>query len=163
MMTHRLCRKIKSIQAGKWLHFIVRSGCLDGPGIPHNFPRIIPTPPDESDVNRQNVFVSRMIPTPPYGSDHPYPSFNPKAPGSRPGRPTSETKGFRADSPFRVLTTVSAIYPTHSVAMEQSRSDLRALAFGSLLSIRLGRKLDSNCITHSPHRPSSNRKVGVKG
>jgi hypothetical protein len=29
-----------------------------------------------------------MIPTPPDEADHPHPSFNPKVPGSRPGRPT---------------------------------------------------------------------------
>jgi hypothetical protein len=56
--------------------------------IPRNFPRTIPTPPDRSDATGQDFCESRMIPTPPDESDHPYPSFNPKVPGSRPGRPT---------------------------------------------------------------------------
>jgi hypothetical protein len=56
--------------------------------IPHFFPQTNPTPPDESDPTGQVFFDSRMIPTPPDQSDHMHPSFNPKVPGSRPGRPT---------------------------------------------------------------------------
>ena len=33
-------------------------------------------------------FIPQTIPTPPDQSDHMHPSFNPKVPGSRPGRPT---------------------------------------------------------------------------
>src|ERR1017187_5619700 len=45
-------------------------------------------PPDESDATGQIFFDSRTIPTPPDQSDRMHPSFNPKVPGSRPGRPT---------------------------------------------------------------------------
>jgi hypothetical protein len=41
----------------------------------------------QSDTTEQIFFDSRMIPTPPDQSDHMHPSFNPKVPGSRPGRP----------------------------------------------------------------------------
>jgi hypothetical protein len=57
-------------------------------------PTLYPT--DQSDTTGRNFFDSRVIPTPPDQSGHPHPSFNPKVPGSRPGRPTSKTKGFRA-------------------------------------------------------------------
>jgi hypothetical protein len=53
-------------------------------------------PTDQSDATGQIFFDFRMIPIPPDQSDHMHPSFNPKVPGSRPGRPTSKTKGFRA-------------------------------------------------------------------
>src|SRR5664280_1414683 len=46
-------------------------------------------PTDHSDTTGQPFFDSRMIPTPPDQPDHPHPSFNPKVPGSRPGRPTN--------------------------------------------------------------------------
>jgi hypothetical protein len=46
-------------------------------------------PTDQSDTTRQIFFDSRMIPTPPDQCDHMHPSFNPKVPGSRPGRPTN--------------------------------------------------------------------------
>jgi hypothetical protein len=59
--------------------------------IPRFFPRTNPTPPDESNATGQVFFDSRMIPTPPDESDYMHPSFNPKVPGSRPGRPTSLT------------------------------------------------------------------------
>jgi hypothetical protein len=47
--------------------------------------------PDQSDTTGRIFFHSRMIPTPPDQSDHMHPSFNPKVPGSRPGRPTRPT------------------------------------------------------------------------
>ena len=47
-------------------------------------------PTDQSDTTEQIFFDSRIIPTPPDQSDHMHPSFNPKVPGSRPGRPTSK-------------------------------------------------------------------------
>jgi len=34
--------------------------------------------------------IPQTNPTPPDQSDHMHPSFNPKVPGSRPGRPTSK-------------------------------------------------------------------------
>ena len=47
-------------------------------------------PTDQSDPTGQVFFDSRMIPTPPDESDHPHPSFNPKVPRSRLGRPTEK-------------------------------------------------------------------------
>jgi hypothetical protein len=64
-------------------------------------PVTIPTPPDESDTTGQVFFEIRMIPTPPDQSDHMHASFNPKVPGSRPGRPTSSTNDFRKFSRIR--------------------------------------------------------------
>jgi hypothetical protein len=58
--------------------------------IPHFIPQTNPTSPDQSDTTGQVFFEIRMIPTPPDESDHMHPSFNPKVPGSRPGRPTLE-------------------------------------------------------------------------
>jgi len=57
---------------------------------PHFISQTNPTPPDESDTTGQVFFDSRMIPTPLDQSDHMRPSFNPKVPGSRPGRPTTQ-------------------------------------------------------------------------
>jgi hypothetical protein len=90
---------------GIWPRCPARQESAPRQRIPRNFPRTIPTPPDETDTTAQDFFDSRMIPTSPDGSNHPHPSFNPKVPGSRPGRPTSKTQGFRAVSPFRVLKT----------------------------------------------------------
>jgi hypothetical protein len=45
-------------------------------------------PTDHSDTIGKKFCDSRMIPTPPDASDHMIPSFNPRVPGSRPGRPT---------------------------------------------------------------------------
>jgi hypothetical protein len=45
---------------------------------------------DQSDTTGRIFFDSRMIPTPPDESDHMHPSFNPRVPGSRPGRPTEK-------------------------------------------------------------------------
>jgi hypothetical protein len=67
--------------------------------IPHFIPQTNPTSPDQSDTTGQVFFEIRMIPTPPDESDHMHPSFNPKVPGSRPGRPTTPTRTFRAFSP----------------------------------------------------------------
>ena len=60
--------------------------------IPHFIPQTNPTPPDESDTTGQIFFEIRMIPTPPDQSDRMHPSFNPKVPGSRPGRPTDQCR-----------------------------------------------------------------------
>jgi hypothetical protein len=70
-------------RADAFLNVTVRSK------IPHFIPQTNPTPPDESDTTGQVFFDSRMIPTPPDESDRMHPSFNPKVPGSRPGRPTN--------------------------------------------------------------------------
>src|ERR1035437_6794681 len=67
--------------------------------IPHFIPQTIPTPPDESDTTGQVFFDSRMIPTSPNQSDHMHPSFNPKVPGSRPGRPTRSFGVFSCSKP----------------------------------------------------------------
>jgi hypothetical protein len=48
-------------------------------------------PTDHSDTTGQIFFDSRMIPTSPDQSDHMHPSFSPKVPGSRLGRPTMWT------------------------------------------------------------------------
>src|ERR1035437_3697119 len=102
--------------------------------IPHFIPQIIPTSPDESDITGQDSFDSRMIPTSPDESDHPHPSFNPKVPGSRPGRPTNLNfygprlrfrhtgEGFWCIPPdrdrasnYRLLTARTAILCAHHV------------------------------------------------
>ena len=57
---------------------------------PRFIPQTNPTPPDESDTTGQVFLDSRMIPTSPDQSDRMHPSFNPKVPGSRPGRPTNK-------------------------------------------------------------------------
>jgi len=72
--------------------------------IPRDFPRTIPTSPDESDATVQISFESRLIPTSPDGFDHPHASFNPQALGSRPSLPT---RSFEALSSLR-LTILSA-------------------------------------------------------
>jgi hypothetical protein len=58
-----------------------------GPPVIAQNPTFHPT--DQSDTTGQIFLESLMIPTPPDESDHMHPSFNPKALGSRPRRPTS--------------------------------------------------------------------------
>jgi hypothetical protein len=81
-LTYRTCRGGHQWSIDPMPSHVTRSE------IPRNFPRTIPTTSDRSDATGQVSFDSRIIPTPPDHSDHPYPSFNPQVPGSRPGRPT---------------------------------------------------------------------------
>jgi hypothetical protein len=84
---HEVANLLKvSLRLRTWAYAILN--CTVRSEIPHFIPQTIPTPPDQSDTTGQKFFDSRMIPTPPDQSDHMHPSFNPKVPGSRPGRPT---------------------------------------------------------------------------
>ena len=79
------------------------------PHFPHFISQTNPAPPDESDTTGQVFFQIRMIPTPPDEFDRMHPSFNPKVPGSRPGRPTKVTGPPKSYGPTEVLFWCPAV------------------------------------------------------
>jgi hypothetical protein len=79
--------------------------------ISHFIPQTDPTPPDQSDTTGQVFFDSRIIPTSPDQFDHMHPSFNPKVPGSRRGRPTNSTNAFRKFARIRTTHIPHSVPP----------------------------------------------------